>query len=99
MNPLPTKDQFAAQVNTTFRQTVGEAGAYDLTLTSCKEKISNPVQLCFSLVFRAPVEAPPEQGLYPLEHATLGNFELFLVPFAKDESGLYYEAVFNLLLR
>ncbi len=98
MSALPTKDDFAAQVNTVFRQRVGAEQVFAITLTSCKDKILTPAQHCFVLVFRAPVEAPPEQGVYPVEHDTLGNFALFLVPFAKDESGLYYEAVFNLLI-
>lgn len=97
MATLPTKDDFAAQLNTTFRQRVAEDSQFELVLTSCKDKISTPIQHCFALVFRAPIEAPPLQGTYPIEHETLGSFELFLVPFAKDESGLYYEAVFNLL--
>lgn len=98
MSALPTKDDFAAQVNTTFRLRAGAEQVFAIILTSCKDKILTPVQHCFALVFRAPVDAPPEQGMYPMEHEVLGNFEIFLVPFAKDESGLYYEAVFNLLI-
>jgi hypothetical protein len=33
-----------------------------------------------------------------MEHDSIGDFELFLVPIARDDSGTYYEAVFNRLV-
>src|SRR3954470_18332510 len=38
----------------------------------------------FSLVFRGPLTPVAIQRIYPLEHATLGAFELFLVPIGPD---------------
>jgi hypothetical protein len=49
----------------------------------------------FSLVFRGPLAPVAVQRIYPLEHATLGLFEIFLVPIGPDERGLRYEAVFT----
>jgi hypothetical protein len=69
-----------------------------LVLTQCKVKLSNSMQECFSLVFQAPVEAPPVQGVYRLHHPVIGPADIFLVPFKKTEAGLYYEAIFNRLL-
>jgi hypothetical protein len=30
-----------------------------------------------------------------MEHEQMGEFEIFLVPIARDENGFLYEAVFN----
>jgi hypothetical protein len=49
----------------------------------------------FSLVFRAPVHAPREQGTYRIEHPELGAFDLFLVPIGADAEGVRLEAVFG----
>jgi hypothetical protein len=35
------------------------------------------------------------QRVYTLEHDSMGAFELFLVPVARDEKSFRYEAVFN----
>ncbi|MBV8159902.1 MAG: hypothetical protein JO265_03160 [Acidimicrobiia bacterium] len=50
----------------------------------------------FSLAFTGPVKAVP-QGSYPVQHAELGHFELFLAPVGRG--GGDYEAVFNRLWR
>lgn len=49
----------------------------------------------FSLRFRGPATPALVQHIYRLEHATLGTLEIFLVPIAKDASGMIYEAVFT----
>jgi hypothetical protein len=49
----------------------------------------------FSLRFTGPREPPLEQRLYTLQHATLGELLLFLVPIAQDANGRTYEAVFT----
>ena len=49
----------------------------------------------FSLVFRGPLQPVLPQRIYPVEHAALGRFDLFIVPVRRDAQGLYYEAVFN----
>jgi hypothetical protein len=69
------------------------------TLVQYHVPLVNAVQECFTLLFRAPVTAPNEQGLYTLRHATLGDVELFLVPVKKNDEGLFFEAVFNRLLQ
>jgi hypothetical protein len=48
----------------------------------------------FTLLFDGPYGLP--QRIYRLEHATLGQMELFLVPIAPGRDGAArYEAVFN----
>src|SRR6188508_292681 len=50
----------------------------------------------FSLVFSGPSERALDQRSYRLEHAELGDLEIFLVPTGFDADGrLLYEAVFN----
>ena len=49
----------------------------------------------FSLVFRGPLEPVLPQGIRRLEHAGLGELDLFLVPIGPDEVGMRYEAVFG----
>ena len=48
----------------------------------------------FSTVFLGPAEPVLPQSIYPLESATLGRLDLFLVPIGRDERGVRYEAVF-----
>jgi hypothetical protein len=47
----------------------------------------------FSLLFHSPV--PAQQGLYALQHRSLGRLEMFLVPVAQDGMGVQLEAVFS----
>jgi hypothetical protein len=53
---------------------------------------------CFSLVFRGPSDAPLDQRTYRLEHRSLGDFPLFLVPLGPNADGAQeLEAVVNRL--
>ncbi len=49
----------------------------------------------FSIVFRGSAEKIWPQGMYKIEHKSIGELELFLVPIGPDNEGLCYEAVFN----
>jgi hypothetical protein len=54
----------------------------------------NPTD-CFSLLFRASGPLPELSTVYRLNHAALGEFDLFMTQ-SKDEHGqLFYEAVIN----
>jgi hypothetical protein len=48
----------------------------------------------FSIFFRGSSGHSLEQGTYPVEHETLGTFELFLVPVGPEQDGLVLEAAF-----
>lgn len=50
----------------------------------------------FSLVFVSAAGTPVlPQRIYTLYHATLGDFDLFLVPISADQRGVRYEAIFT----
>jgi hypothetical protein len=93
---LPSKKDFSDQLNSIFHAHAGEG--FDLCLVEFDDRVSNEAQENYTLLFRAPVDAPQEQGIYELDHESLGAMDLFLVPVKKDADGLYYEAVFNHLL-
>jgi uncharacterized protein DUF6916 len=51
---------------------------------------------CFSLLFKtARTGGRLTQGTYRLEHASLGTFDLFIVPSGADARAYYYEAIIN----
>ena len=96
---LPTYDEFTAQLNSRFRLHIDSDNSVDAFLVESNSVVTNEVQQGFSLMFRAPSEAPPVQNTYRLEHERLGAMDLFLVPVRKDDDGLYYEAIFSHLLK
>lgn len=99
MNVLPNREDFAAELNTNFEAEADAEKVFVITLIEVKNIISNKIQECFSLLFCATAsEAPLFQQSFRLRHARLGEMELFLVPVKKNETGLFYEAVFNKLL-
>lgn len=95
---LPTKEEFSEHIDSIFEMRLDDDQPCEITLVGVTEVISNAVQENFTVLFRAPVDAPPKQGIYRLDHKHLAPVELFLVPVKKDESGLYFEAVFNHLV-
>ena len=84
-------------LNTPFRVMLDGAASLELELIEVKPGRSTPRQEQFALLFRAPLDAPLQQGMFLLEHDKIGAFDLFLVPVRKDEQGFFYEAVFNRL--
>ena len=95
---LPSREEFSGQVDSIFQARVSEASVFDLRLVKYDEHVINEVQENFSLLFLAPLDAPPVQNTFRLEHESLGEMDLFLVPVKKDEDGIYFEAVFNRFL-
>lgn len=49
----------------------------------------------FSIIFRGPKDKIWPQGMYKINHQSLGEMQLFIVPIGPDDEGLCYEAVFN----
>jgi hypothetical protein len=49
----------------------------------------------FSVVFLAPKQSGLVQRIYRMEHATMEEFDIFLVPIGLTEQGLKCEAIFN----
>ncbi len=88
-------DDFAPHVNTKFRARLGAAPVMELELISVEDKSPSARQEQFVLTFLAPREAPARQNLFEVEHERLGSGAIFLVPIARDERGISYEAIFN----
>lgn len=94
-----TRDVLLEHLNSKFQLVVDESTRYEMELVSVSDALSYPGQTGFSIVFLAPDAAPAVQQIYHLEHEVLGGSQLFLVPIKRDAKGLYYEAVFNRLVR
>ena len=93
-----TEAEFSKHLHTKFR--IANPQPIELELTQVKGYLSKAHEQTgmerFSAFFYGPGDRYLQQGLYSLEHETMGAFELFLVPIAKDdEKGYQYEAVFN----
>jgi len=90
---------FEPHLNSKFRASLADGKMLELELIEVHEGVKSPVQEAFSLVFRGPKDAPRLGQIFALEHDTMGNLSLFLSPFKADAEGLYYEAVFNRLVK
>ncbi|HYG57714.1 MAG TPA: hypothetical protein VD902_06565 [Symbiobacteriaceae bacterium] len=89
---------FREQLQSQFQVDLGSAEPVTLQLTQAADLGSTPRQERFSVVFRGPLDPYLDQRMYPIEHAALGKFDLFLVPIAREPEGFLYEAVFNRLV-
>jgi hypothetical protein len=93
-----TRDVFQENLNSRFwlREENGERGALDLV--ALKDGRVTPHQEQFSLLFRGDPGRIYPQQIFSLEHDSIGQLELFLVPVGRDVEGTMYEAVFNRML-
>lgn len=92
-----TKETFEPRKGETFKLSDDEAGTLDLTLTKVQGNglRGRADREQFSLHFEGPADPLLPQKIYHLENADAGAMDLFLVPVAKDEEGVTYEAVFT----
>jgi hypothetical protein len=90
-----TKEMFRESLNTKFRIKAETEGFIELEMIELTESISTPKHEQFALLFRGPQNPYLPQMIYHLEHEKLGEFEMFLVPVGRDQSGFQYEAVIN----
>jgi hypothetical protein len=89
-----TEATFLELTNTRFR--IHPVGVDPIEVELVKvTPLSSPRQVQFSIVFQGPGNLLLQQSIYSMAHDELGEFNLFLVPVAKNESGFQYEAVFN----
>ena len=95
MPDIFTLEMFEGLLNTKFQMHYGNSQSAELELVTAMDVGSSQRQKQFSLVFKGPLEAPIAQGIYRVDHETLGNLDLFLVPISRDQGGVCYEAVFN----
>jgi hypothetical protein len=82
-----TAETFRAHIGDTFG--VVAPGSARLTLIDVQERGDR----AFSLYFKG--NDGLAQGTHPMRHATLGRFDLFVVPGRTGEAGTGYEAAFN----
>lgn len=94
---LPEKGQFLEHLDSTFRARLEDGQVFNLHFYKLDSTISNDIQEAFSLLFRAPLDMPPFQNMFHVEHDKMGEMDLFLVPVSKKDDCLVFEAVFNRL--
>jgi len=94
-----TKNVFERTLNTRF-WLIDESGWHHaLDFMELENGCSTPTQEQFSLRFRGDAAYVFPQRIYPVQHDLIGDFDLFLVPIGRDQSGTTYEAVFNRLIQ
>jgi hypothetical protein len=97
--PILTKTVFEQNLNTRFWLLDESAEPHGVDLIELTNGQSSPRQEQFSLRFRGDRDQVFQQRIYPMKHDCIGEFDLFLVPIGRDESGTFYEAVFNRLIQ
>lgn len=90
---------FEANLGSTFRLYPSQGDPIDLLLVAAKQIRRDTLQDIYSVSFRGPQERELEQGTYQLDHSRMGAFQIFIVPFKRDQGFVFYDATFNLLLR
>jgi hypothetical protein len=98
MSVYLTKNVFEENLNTRFWILDESSEAHAVDLVEIKNGHISPRQEQFSLHFRGDRDRVFPQRIYPMKHESIGEFDLFLVPIGRDETGTTYEAVFNRLV-
>jgi hypothetical protein len=99
MQELPGKTMFSESLNSTFLIDGVGNDLVTLELVELRNGYSDPGTESFSLLFRGPGTFVMPQQIYKLRHDRFGELDLFLVPVSRDANGVYYEVVFNRLLK
>jgi len=90
---------FTPRLGETFRIQTSDSKWEELTLieaTALGEGVlTEERRTPFSIVFRGSRNSMLPQRTYRVEHAEIGEFDLFLVPIGPDHDGMLYEAVFG----
>ena len=96
-----TENEFSQHLNTKYRVNVDASKPIELELVEVKSYVNKDTpgeqegMERFSIYFRGPADNFLPQGIFQVTHERMGDFELFLVPIAREELGFRYEAVFN----
>jgi hypothetical protein len=92
-----TEEEFSKHLNTKFRVRGDQSIELELTeVTGYSSRANEESRMeRFSAFFEGSGDIYLPQRVYTLEHDSMGAFELFLVPIARDEKSFRYEAVFN----
>jgi hypothetical protein len=101
---------FSPHLNTTFRALYAPEQSLELVLIEATDpdahkEVKPRRQERFTLLFRGGEKgALLRDGIYKFRHERMGEFDLYISPVhippvEPDEAGVYYEAVFNRLIR
>jgi hypothetical protein len=92
-----TSTHFSAYLNQTFRIHVDPLAPLEAELVEVSElgARTDDGRRAFSIVFCTSQDAVLPQRIYPVEHAEMGQLDLFLVPIGPGKNGMCYEAVFT----
>lgn len=98
MSEVLKKSHFDPYLNEKFQVNTDAHGLLEVELVEITEKNTDLTE-CFSILFRGPRDKFFDQKLYQVNHAQMGEFNLFLVPvLTGKQDAIYYEAIFNRLL-
>lgn len=90
-----THEEFSRHAGTKFQVQLDENSSVDLELIEVSELKLYPRQEEFAVLFRGPADMFLDQSLRLFRHEQMGQFELLIVPIRQDQTGFYYEAIFN----
>ena len=102
MSDVLNEANFTKNVNTEFRVELDSPRPIELKLISVTPRVNEPTEQAgmerFSALFSGPPDFFLPQNTYRMVHPEMGEFEIFLVPIAKEADGFRYEAVYNLFV-
>jgi hypothetical protein len=91
-------EHFAGRVNEGFEVDLGTS-AVSMTLVEAAPLPVHPfpgmLRNPFALLFNSTSPVLLPQRTYRMKNATLGAFDMFIVPIARNKDGIVYQAVFN----
>src|SRR5262245_59440089 len=98
-----TLDSFTPLIGQSFRVMLPDGQALDAVLESAREVTASGWQpedkrqarKPFSLVFLGRSQTVLPQATYRVQHETLGDLDIFIVPVGRTPEGITYEAVFS----
>ena len=99
MSARLTAENFRQHLGTKFGVRVETPRPLELELSEVKDytpQSNEPGGMeRFSLFFRGPGDIMLQQGTFTMDHPSMGEVTLFLVPIGQDSQGFRYEVVFN----
>ncbi|MCP4678237.1 MAG: hypothetical protein GY854_22530 [Deltaproteobacteria bacterium] len=92
------KDSFEPHLNTVFKVHAAPEEAVEVELVEVTAHEREHLE-SFDVIFRGPEDKPLGQDTYRIEHADMGERELFLVPVIpkQGEAGMFFQASFSRL--
>ena len=99
MSTYLTKNMFEQNLSTRFWLIDDCLETHPMDLIQLTNGHSSERQEQFALRFRGDCNQVFPQRVYSIKHDSIGDFDLFLVPIGRDDTGTFYEAVFNRLIQ